>query len=173
MSLKELTSVKHKQAEQTKFMQRLIQGKISTQVWAEFVFQKMIIYRLIEQLGIEYCNLTTILDIFRADFLHKDLVELSESQDSFCQTSGTKDYCNYLLNLDDPKKIMAHIYVWYMGDLFGGQLIKRFAPGKNLALEFNNREQIISFIRTNCNDEMADEANVAFEFAIQIMNNII
>lgn len=173
MSLKELTSSKHKQAEQTKFMQCLMTGQLSTQVWADFIFQKLIFYRLLEQLGTEHCNLSLVTDIYRADLLYKDLVETASPQSNFLQKPSTIDYCNYLIALTDPKKIMAHIYVWHMGDLFGGQLIKKIAPGKNTSLEFNNREQIISFIRSNCSDDMADEANLAFDFAIRILDDLI
>ena len=173
ISLKELTSSKHKQAEQTKFMQCLMAGQLSSQVWANFIFQKMIFYRLLEQLGTEHCDLNSIADIYRADLLYKDLLEIADPQTSFLQKPSTIDYCNYLITLTDPKKIMAHIYVWHMGDLFGGQMIKKIAPGKNASLEFNNKEQIISFIRSNCSDDMANEANLAFDFAIQILNDLI
>jgi len=31
--------------------------------------------------------------------------------------------------MDDPHKVMAHVYVRHMGDLSGGQMIKKKIPG--------------------------------------------
>jgi heme oxygenase len=82
----------------------------------------------------------------------------------------TAQYCYYLLSLiGQPERIMAHLYVWHMGDLFGGQMIKKIMPGPHRNLEFNNPDELKVKIRSKLNDNMADEANVAFEWAIKLM----
>jgi heme oxygenase len=94
-------------------------------------------------------------------------------EDRFELTPTTDAYYQYLLNLgNQPERIWAHIYVWHMGDLYGGQMIKRLVPGSSAALEFENKDQLILFIRTHCTTDMADEAKLAFEYAIKIMNEL-
>ena len=64
---------------------------------------------------------------------------------------------------------MAHLYTWHMGDLFGGQMIKKIVPGKHRSLEFADSKTLMTNIRAKLDDSMADEANVAFSWAIKMM----
>ena len=172
MSLKELTSEQHRAAEQTRFMQALIKKELPPEVWTNFIYQKWIIYKLIEGLGGAYCGLNKVLGIFRAFLLYRDFKELAPIG-KFEMAPSTDAYYRYLLNLgNQPEKIWAHIYVWHMGDLYGGQMIKRLVPGSSSALEFENKDELILFIRNHCTTDMADEAKLAFEYAIKIMNDL-
>jgi len=172
MSLKELTFEKHRAAEQTRFMQALIKKELPAEVWTNFIYQKWIIYKLIEGLGGAYCGLNKVPGIFRTFLLYRDLKELA-LEDKFELAASTNSYYHYLLKLSNqPERIWPHIYVWHMGDLYGGQMIKRLVPGSNSALEFVNKDDITLFIRNNCTTDMADEANLAFDYAIQIMNEL-
>jgi len=82
------------------------------------------------------------------------------------------DYYNYILSINqDPNKIMAHLYVWHMGDMFGGQMIKKIVPGPHRNLEFEDANTLKTNIRAKLDDSMGDEANVAFEWAIKIMES--
>lgn len=172
MSLKELTAHKHHEAENTAFMQELIKGHIYPEVWTDFVYQKCVFYKTLECVAGAYCGLSRLPDLHRTMPLFDDYQELSKGQ-QYSIRSVTTDYHNYLLSLvPDSKRIMAHVYVWHMGDLFGGQMIKRLVPGTNRALEFNNRTELVAKIRELCTDDMADEACVAFDWAIRIMNEL-
>ena len=65
---------------------------------------------------------------------------------------------------------MAHLYVWHMGDLYGGQMIKRLVQGSHIALDFENKELLIQNIRAKLNVEtMGQEARRAFEWSIKIL----
>jgi hypothetical protein len=48
-------------------------------------------------------------------------------------------------------------------------MIKRLIPGSHIAFEFENKDQLISTIRSKLDDSMADEANLAFDWAIRIL----
>lgn len=171
MSLKELTLDKHRAAEQTAFMQALIKKQLPIQVWKNFIYQKWLIYKLIEGLGGAHCGLNQCPDLYRTFLLYVDMQELpSELPNKI--SSSTQQYYDYLLKLNNPEKIWAHIYVWHMGDLYGGQMIKNLTPGRNLSLDFQNKEEVIAFIRMHLSDDMALEANLAFDFAINIMNEL-
>ena len=81
------------------------------------------------------------------------------------------EYHNYIQTLTDPIRIMAHLYTWHMGDMFGGQMIKKIVPGSHRALEFEDTKTLMTNIRAKLDDSMGDEANIAFEWAIKIMES--
>ena len=58
-----------------------------------------------------------------------------------------------------------------MGDLFGGQQLKKLVPGSGRMFEFSNIPSLIVEMRKKCGPELADEANVAFDWNIAIIRN--
>ena len=173
MSLKELTAHKHREAESTPFMKELLAGHLFPEVWTDFVYQKWVFYKTLESLAGAYCGTNSMPDLYRTIHLFYDYKELAGSQ-GYSIRPVTKEYHNYLLSLaNDPTRIMAHVYVWHMGDLFGGQMIKKLTPGSNRALEFENPAQLIAALRSKCTDDMAQESICAFDWAIKIMNELL
>ena len=83
----------------------------------------------------------------------------------------TKEYASYIRSLDDPKRIMAHLYTWHMGDLFGGQMIKKIIDAPHTHLDFENPNDLKMAMRGMLSDDMGEEANVAFDWAIRIMES--
>jgi hypothetical protein len=72
---------------------------------------------------------------------------------------------------NDPNKIMAHLYTWHMGDMFGGQMIKKIVPAAHRNLEFKDVPTLMTNIRAKLDDSMGDEANIAFDWAILMMKD--
>jgi heme oxygenase len=58
-----------------------------------------------------------------------------------------------------------------MGDLHGGQMIKKVIDAPHTNLDFENIEELKTKIRLKLNDNLAEEANVAFDWAIRIMKS--
>jgi heme oxygenase len=85
----------------------------------------------------------------------------------------TIEYYQYILalNYDQERKhlVKAHMYCRHMGDLFGGQIIKKVAPGQGRFYDFKNPTELKAAIRAELTDDLGDEARVAFEWAIKIM----
>jgi heme oxygenase len=73
---------------------------------------------------------------------------------------------------DDPKKLMAHIYVRHMGDLAGGQMIAKRVPGLGKYYKFEDPEGLKAVIREKLSDDMADEAKVCFKFAEELFQEM-
>jgi hypothetical protein len=48
-------------------------------------------------------------------------------------------------------------------------MIKKILPGSHKNLEFKNSEELIKNVRLLLDDSMADEANLAFKWAMKIM----
>ena len=171
MSLKDITKEIHTAAERTPFMNATIKGKIPKDVWADYTYQKSVIYGSIENVARDAGLTLDCLDIERALKLYQDAKEMNGGTFPRLR-QPTIDYSRYILDLaGDKDKIMAHLYVWHMGDLFGGQMIKKildYVPHRNL--EFNDVDGLKATIRAKLDDSMGDEAIVAFEWAIKLMH---
>ena len=63
---------------------------------------------------------------------------------------------------------MAHVYVRYLGDLRGGQMIAKKIPGTGLYYQFQNSNELANIIYSKLNDSMADEAKIVFNYATQL-----
>jgi heme oxygenase len=171
MSLKELTAEKHKEAESTPFMKAVFAKNLPHDLWVDWTYQKTLFYGAIEGAAGACGLLRDLPDIQRAFYIWLDFEAMAgNTRPAFRQV--VIDYYNYLLSINkDPNKIMAHLYTWHMGDMFGGQMIKKIVPGNHRALEFDDAKTLMTNIRTKLDDSMADEANVAFDWAIRMMRD--
>ena len=168
MSLKELTKDSHTAAERTPFMKATIKGQIPKEIWAEYTYNKMLWYGAIETKSRAEGLLDDLNGIERAYALYQDAKEMLGGEFPKFRQAAI-DYHRYILDLPEGK-VAAHLYVWHMGDLFGGQMIKKildYVPHRNL--EFKDIDGLKTTIRSKLGDELADEANKAFDWAIKIM----
>ena len=166
MSLKELTKDKHTEAESTPFMRAVFKKKLPLEIWADFTYNKMIFYGAIESKARAEGFMEDLYRIDRAYWLYEDFKEMA------CAATvkpAVAEYRQYILDLE-PGKVLAHLYTWHMGDLHGGQMIKKIVDAPHRSLEFEDREGLINTMRAKLNDDLADEANKAFDWAIRIMH---
>jgi heme oxygenase len=177
MSLKEITKDLHHEAEKTTFAKMLLSGKISKEDYRNYLYNLMAVYDPIEW----YCQrqgfLVTMPDLPRLRAIHADFLELDDG--SYCYlTPATLDYQAYLHKMGNCEKhkhlIKAHLYCRHMGDLFGGQIIKKqvahISSGK--FYDFENADAMKMAIRQTLTDDLGDEARVAFEYAIKMMQDL-
>lgn len=176
MSLKDLTKEKHTDAERTEFANLLLSGNITTEQYALYLLQMLEVYSVLEfhcarlNLFEDLAGLPRVLNIYN------DLKELGIPTAQLKLLDSSKNYINYLNELAEDEQrnhlLMAHLYVRHMGDLFGGQMIKQKVPGSGSFYEFNNRSDLIAKVRSKLDDNLGDEANVAFDHAINIMKEL-
>jgi len=177
MSLREITKDLHHEAELTKFAKLLLSGKIEKQDYKKYLYNLMAIYDAIEW----YCKrqgfLDTMPDLPRLRAIHADFLELDDG--SYCYlTPATLEYQSYLHRIgNDPTRkhlVKAHLYCRHMGDLFGGQIIKKqvahISSGK--FYDFENADAMKGAIREILTDDLGDEARVAFKYAIMMMRDL-
>ena len=174
MGLKELTADKHTEAENTAFMKAIFAGTLDPLLYAKFLFQKHHVYRALEKQA-----LRRKLFVSNNDFVINDRLlidarrRFGTNQIKESLTPVTIEYIQYLDQSigheESSDRLMAHIYTWHMGDLYGGQAIKNLMPGSNLSLDFDQPEILKSEIRMLLKDEMAEEANKAFDYAIKML----
>jgi len=176
MSLREHTRDKHELAEKTEFAQLLLSGNINKEQYSNYLAQMMSIYVSLETKAHTAGIIAGMAGLPRARYIYDDLVELCGSVPVFSMLPSTERYLDYLEQLatdpDKEKRLMAHVYVRHMGDLHGGQIIKKRVPGSGKFYDFENRKELLEKIREKLDDSMANEANVAFDFAIDIMKEL-
>lgn len=171
MSLRDLTKDKHTDAERTAFAKVLLSGKITKEQYACYLTQMMAVYGVLEHQAAAHGLFEGLHGLARCRAIYDDLCELSGGV-NYAILSSTRAYTDYLSTLEDKDKIMAHMYVRHMGDLFGGQMIASRVPGEGRFYKFNNVESLKTAIREKINDSMGDEANIAFDHAIAIMKEL-
>lgn len=169
MSLKELTKHKHQQAESTKFMQAVFDKKMPLSVWGDFLYQKYLIYNAIESSAKSFNLLQGIETIQRAELILEDYQKL-DPNNLVVSKAVTNNYVNYINSLESADEVLAHLYTWHLGDMYGGQMISKIINAPSKHLEFEDTRLLIDKLRQKLNDNMADEANNAFDWAINLMS---
>lgn len=168
MSLKEATADKHKQAEQTAFMQAVFNKTLPIDLWHDFTYNKILIYSAIEIKARAEGYLDDLLGLERTYKLYQDYREMTGEKTKHKFRIPAIEYHRYILDLE-PGLVLAHLYTWHMGDLYGGQMIKRMINAPHRSLDFQDTENFKSIIRSKLDDSLGPEANRAFDWAIKIM----
>jgi heme oxygenase len=183
MSLKELTWKQHHNAERQKFAGVLMSGKITKNVYMRYLLNQHYCYSALEN----HSEFKLPDDrLKRSDKIRKDIEELLyqmtgvyvESPDEhagllFELKQSSLDYGNYVEeNIKTYEQFMAHVYVRYLGDLRGGQMISKKVPGSGKYYEFDKPKELANVIYDNINDDMADEAKKVFGFATKLFEEM-
>jgi heme oxygenase len=170
-TLKELTSEKHREAENQPFLKTIFAGNVDRKRYSEYLYQLLYVYNVLENKADDFKLFEGIEDIKRAKQIELDWVELARNDPIPRLNASTINYCTYLNELTDKDKIMAHVYVRHMGDLFGGQMLAKLLPGTNNMFKFDNIPVLVKGIREKIDVSMADEANVAFDHNINMIKD--
>ena len=176
MSLKDLTHEAHKLVESQPFVKKIFSGTITKEEYARYLLNQEFAYAMLESLANEVGLLDDLPGIQRADKIQEDLKELEadvpELPNMEC-AEATHAYLSHLATIrDDPKKLMAHMYVRHMGDLFGGQMIATRVPSSGNFYKFDNPDTLKAAIRAKLDDSLADEALLCFKFATQLFEEL-
>ena len=173
MSLKELTHEAHRNAETQPFVKVLFSGRIDPLLYAQYLKNQHPIYEVLEVCAMAHGLLNGMPDIRRAPAILDDFAELWGDQPIPELRPVVGRYMDYIFSIkDDPKKLMAHIYVRHMGDLAGGQMIAKRVPGLGKYYQFKDPESLKAAIREKLSDDMADEAKLCFKFAEELFQEM-
>jgi heme oxygenase len=173
--LREYTNQHHRWVEEKPFVQYLLKGEITKEHYVMYLQQFFRVYSNLEYYS-ELSQLTQSLpDLKRSNHIIQDLNELGSIQLGPIYESTNK-YRERILQLyydnENRHKLMAHIYVRHMGDLYGGKLIMRKVPGSGKAYQFEDRPGLIKAIDSKLNVELVDEAIRAFELSGEIFDEL-
>lgn len=158
----------HEQAEKTPLAQALIAGTISAAVYKQLMWQLYMIADALESrmnLGLG--------DLQRRHLLAQDCAHSGDGKVSTLLT--TSNYVSDLLNLRDDQ-LRGHVYVHYMGWLYGGQMLRKTLKLPTAHLQFQNVKACVDQIRTNILADIAtadaDQAQRGFQSIIEIYNEL-
>jgi heme oxygenase len=88
---------------------------------------------------------------------------------------ATQKYVQHMEKLDN-RLVAAHVYVHYMGEMFGGQVLKKRIPHDNTThMDIEKKTEAVAWIRElihDRHDELKNEANTAFDLMMAIHNEI-
>jgi heme oxygenase len=165
MSLKELTSEKHKLAERHPFNVRLISGDINTIEYISYLYQLRAVFKKLEENELPHIGMNRLYPITT------DIIELIPKHTPFVILQSTSDYVSHLDTLSVEERL-PHVYLNYMALLFGGQMFRKVLPGNGLLYQFDNPQEIIQSIRNIQDDSWADEVNLGFDYIIGIFDEL-
>jgi len=176
MSLKELTHEQHRTAETQPFVKVLFSGKIDPKIYATYLFNQHRMYDVLEACAMMHGLLNDYPTIRRSPNIFADFEELWDDKNSRPSILPSTDrYIKYVMSIkDDPKKLLAHLYVRHFGDLSGGQMIAKRVPGSGKYYQFDgNTDQIKSVLRQKLDDSLADEARICFQYATEFFQDMM
>ena len=154
LDIKELTMQHHKDAERQEFVRILMSGQIDEKLYATYLYNQLQCYSVLEKYGLHNSLFRDTPGLLRAEHIHYDYRSLWTDIGAPPEiTESTKEYVKHIESIqDEAMKLYAHIYVRHMGDLSGGQMIKRKVPGLGKYYEFKfnkNPEHGITYKDTN------------------------
>jgi heme oxygenase len=166
MGLKEATAEKHKLAERMPFNGRMFRGELSKKEYLHYLNQQASIFQIIELKGVPHKSLLRLKNVF------EDIQELAkEVTDTLPVLKSMEKYGVYLQKLT-YEQILPHIYLHYFAIMFGGQIMKTKVPGSGRMYDFDDMMEAAGTIRAVQKDEWADEVNKAFDFMIEIFDEL-
>jgi len=200
--LREGTMDVHRTAEKTPFMQTFFTGQLDSFAYQEFLLRLYQVYGSLERIHAslqEHPLLCWFYDprLLRTSGLTADLEHYLGPRwrrDGATLSTAARAYIERLITLARgwPEGLIAHHYVRYLGDLSGGQAIKRLVqrtfsllPGEGVAFyEFPNIPDLQIFkaeyrrkldalpIDKATARRIVDEANAAFWLNIHLMADL-
>lgn len=177
MSLKELTKENHSNAERSWFAGRMFSGQITNPEYALYLKQQFESYSALEE---RFDNLDSGSGVSfpderikRANNIHEDLLEMDPRGDDIPVLESTSLYCSYIKDCPDDL-LYAHVYVRYLGDLKGGQMISKRVPGSGKYYKFDCPDDLEVAIRSRLREDdlFVEECKKCFTFAQKSFEDI-
>jgi heme oxygenase len=168
VALRDHIKAKHDEAEKHPFVVSLLSGNLPVEAYSEYLLNQTLCYHALEALADKHGLLDDIQGIHRTALIAQDVAELG------CEGklhNSTREYILYLDTLPPPL-LWAHIYARHFADMYGGQMIKKVAPGSGRMYEFENRTELIAKVREKLSDDLADEANRVLDFALRLFDEV-
>ncbi|XP_061455210.1 heme oxygenase 2 [Rhineura floridana] len=201
--LKEGTKESHDRAENTQFVKDFLKGRIKRELFKLGTVALYFTYSALEE-EMErnkdqpaFTPLYFPLELHRQEALAKDLEYFygEDWREKIQCSEATQRYVERIQHVGqhEPELLVAHAYTRYMGDLSGGQVLKKVAqralrlPSTGEGIQFyvfeniSNPQQFKQFYRARLNaldldkgtkERIVGEANKAFEFNMQVFEEL-
>jgi heme oxygenase len=168
MTLRDAISSKHNKAEQHRFVVALLNKTLPQPAYAEYLHNQYLCYSALEDRVKSFDMFADITELYRSELIKQDINELGYASKVH---PSTTTYVKYIDTVPETK-LWAHVYARHFADLYGGQLIKKVAPGSGAMYEFVDRQKLINAVRQKLALDLADEANLVFDYVIQLFTEL-
>ena len=164
--LREGTSKSHTMAENVNFIKSFLGGVIDKGSYKEMLSKLYFVYEAIENAmeknkEHEYIKPIYFPELNRTESLKEDLIfHYGEDWlENVTLSKATLDYVNRIntVSKEKPELLVAHAYTRYLGDLSGGQILKKIAQ-RSMGLEGNKGLAFYEF------NEVSDEAQFKLNY---------
>ena len=164
--LREGTSKSHTMAENVNFIKSFLGGVIDKGSYTDMLSKLYFVYEAIENAmeknkDHEYIKPIYFPELNRTDSLKEDLIfHYGEDWlENVTLSKATLDYVNRIntVSKEKPELLVAHAYTRYLGDLSGGQILKKIAQ-RSMGLEGNKGLAFYEF------NEVSDEAQFKLNY---------
>ncbi len=134
LSLREGTKDSHRLAEKTPFIRSFFAGTLSLDMYRDFLVQLHFIYDSLEKAQMmqhknDMVSKIYFPSLFRSEAIRKDLNYYFNGDDWKFRSANaaTRTYTTRIKTIAQewPAGLVAHLYTRYLGDLSGGQALKR------------------------------------------------
>lgn len=201
--LKEGTKESHDRAENTQFVKEFLKGKIRQELFELGTVALYFTYSALEEemdKNAEHPGFAPLyfpLELHRTEALAKDLEYFYGAgwQDQIERSEATTRYVERIRHVGEhePELLAAHAYTRYMGDLSGGQVLKKVAqralrlPSTGEGVQFytfdniSNPARFKQLYRSRLNtletsgqsrERIVEEANRAFHFNMEVFEEL-
>ncbi|KAM9096366.1 heme oxygenase 2 isoform X1 [Sarcophilus harrisii] len=201
--LKDGTKESHDRAENTQFVKDFLKGHIKKDLFKLATTALYFTYSALEEemdrnkSHPAFAPLYFPTELHRKEALTKDMEYFfgEDWREKVKCSEATQHYVDriHYVGQHEPELLVAHAYTRYMGDLSGGQVLKKVAqrmlklPSTGEGTQFylfeniDNAQQFKQFYRARMNaldldlkikEKIVEEANKAFEYNMQIFNEL-
>lgn len=128
------TEAAHQETNQSPFVGALLDGELRPEGYAALLAQTYLVYAKLEEAGRTHCQDELIApflasELLRVPALEADLEFLRGPnwRETIAPLPATQEYLERLgeVAFDQPVEFLAHHYIRYIGDLSGGQIVRR------------------------------------------------
>ncbi|XP_062444241.1 heme oxygenase 2 isoform X1 [Rhea pennata] len=201
--LKEGTKESHDRAENTQFVKDFLKGRIKKELFKLATVALYYTYSALEEEmdrnkdNPVFAPLYFPQELYRREALVKDMEYFygEDWKEKIQCSEATKNYVDRIHHVGqhEPELLVAHAYTRYMGDLSGGQVLKKVAqralklPSTEEGIQFymfeniSNAQQFKQLYRARMNaldldkntkERIVEEANRAFRFNMQVFDEL-
>ncbi|TGK00889.1 biliverdin-producing heme oxygenase [Leptospira semungkisensis] len=167
--LREGTSESHTAAENSAFTRCFIKGVLEPKSYSKHLEAFYFVYSTMES-ELEKKKDHPILrrihfpELYRKNQIEKDFTHFFLPEHSPKPSQATEAYVNHIIEIanSSPELLVAHSYVRYLGDLSGGQILKRVAA-KALGIEGTNGLDFYEFPEISSPKDFKDRYRKALD----------
>ena len=171
MSLRDAIKAKHDAAEAHPLTAVMFSGQMTPAMYYTMLANQLVVYAQVESRAEQLGLLDDLPGLARSANIVNDVNELARVYDVGVLENlpCSAKHADHVGSLD-AKGVLAHMYVIHMGDMYGGQMLKSKLPGSCTRYDFENRSALVAALRQKLTDDLADEANVAFDFTLEFFD---